>query len=115
MALVIGVPMDFRLGFGGSFGEDTQIVVADVAEPARAHPRAVEAELYGALGPTLDALREAAGSGAADGRPGWPSCAGGGRASARPSASELEDDRAPLHPLRIYRELAEVLDRDAVS
>src|SRR3954471_21918798 len=26
VALVIGVPMDFRLGFGGSFGEDTQVV-----------------------------------------------------------------------------------------
>ena len=25
VALVIGVPMDFRLGFGGSFGEETQI------------------------------------------------------------------------------------------
>ena len=27
VALVVGVPMDFRLGFGGSFGDDTQIVV----------------------------------------------------------------------------------------
>ncbi len=34
VALVIGVPMDFRLGFGGSFGEDTAIVAIDVAEPA---------------------------------------------------------------------------------
>ena len=34
VALVIGVPMDFRLGFGGSFGEETEIVVVDRAEPA---------------------------------------------------------------------------------
>src|SRR5437588_2100115 len=27
VALVIGVPMDFRLGFGGSFGDETQLVV----------------------------------------------------------------------------------------
>jgi acetolactate synthase-1/2/3 large subunit len=27
---------------------------------------------------------------------------------------QLEDDRAPLHPLRVYRELAQVLDRDAI-
>ena len=27
VALVMGVPMDFRLGFGGAFGEDTEIVV----------------------------------------------------------------------------------------
>ena len=34
VALVIGVPMDFRLGFGGSFGEDTKIVVIGSAPPA---------------------------------------------------------------------------------
>ena len=42
LALVIGVPMDFRLGFGGSFGEDTQIVVigsAPVRAPAPARGR----------------------------------------------------------------------------
>ncbi|MDF2691795.1 MAG: thiamine pyrophosphate protein binding domain protein, partial [Labilithrix sp.] len=29
-------------------------------------------------------------------------------------AAELNDDRAPLHPLRIYKELDELLDRDAI-
>ena len=36
VALVIGVPMDFRLGFGGAFGDETEIVAVDVAAPARA-------------------------------------------------------------------------------
>ena len=62
VALVIGVPMDFRLGFGESFGPETEIVAIDVAEPLREHPRAVAAELYGALPATLDALRSAAAS-----------------------------------------------------
>src|SRR3954452_18959189 len=53
LALVIGVPMDFRLGFGGSFGDETEIVVIDRAEPVRDHPRAVPAELYGGLEATL--------------------------------------------------------------
>ena len=35
VALVIGVPLDFRLGFGASFGEETKIVRLDVA-PERA-------------------------------------------------------------------------------
>ena len=34
----IGVPMDFRLGFGGAFGEETEIVVIDVAEPRARAP-----------------------------------------------------------------------------
>jgi acetolactate synthase-1/2/3 large subunit len=51
VALVAGVPMDFRLGFGQAFGEETEIIVLDRAEPVREHPRPVAAELYGALGP----------------------------------------------------------------
>src|ERR1700710_216088 len=35
VALVVGVPMDFRLGFGGSFGAETKIVRLDVAPHAR--------------------------------------------------------------------------------
>src|SRR5215207_1142839 len=62
VALVIGVPMDFRLAFGESFGAETELVVIDVAEPLREHPRAVAAELYGALPATLDALRSTAAS-----------------------------------------------------
>src|SRR5215213_10773769 len=62
VALVIGVPMDFRLGFGQSFGEETEIVVLDVAEPERDHPRAVADQLYGDVPAILTAL--AAGRGA---------------------------------------------------
>ena len=61
VALVIGVPMDFRLGFGAAFGEDTEIVIVDAAEPERRHPRPVAAECYGAIGPTLSAIAAAAG------------------------------------------------------
>jgi len=56
VALVIGVPMDFRLAFGASFGEETKLVVIDRAKPMRAHPRAVEVSLYGGIDATLRAL-----------------------------------------------------------
>src|SRR5205807_7635293 len=56
VALVIGVPMDFRLGFGHSFGDETEIAVIDSAETERAHPRAVAAECYGSLEATLSGL-----------------------------------------------------------
>jgi acetolactate synthase I/II/III large subunit len=122
VALVVGVPMDFRLGFGGVFGEATEIVAIDVAEPQRRHPREPTVELYGSLRETLGDLRQAA-----SGRASAPGTAGG-----RPSRAwvarlraaetelrageqaELRDARAPLHPLRVYAELAEVLARDAI-
>ena len=64
VALVVGVPMDFRLAFGAAFGEETQIVVIDSAQPERAHPREVAAELYGSPAATLSDLRAAAGGAA---------------------------------------------------
>src|SRR5271165_5090139 len=64
VALVVGVPMDFRLAFGGAFGEDTEIIVIDAAEPERQHPRAPAVECYGALTATFDDLREACGASA---------------------------------------------------
>jgi acetolactate synthase-1/2/3 large subunit len=114
VALVIGVPMDFRLGFGGSFGEETEIVVLDRAEPERSHPRPVAAECYGAIGPTLDAIVAAAGGKALASEP-WVSELRGAEGELRAGErAELEDDRSPLHPMRLYAELAGMLDRDAI-
>ena len=77
VALVIGVPMDFRLGFGQSFGEETELVVIDRAEPLRDHPRPVAAELYGSVPGILDALRTEARGGADTGA--WVEHAARGR------------------------------------
>jgi acetolactate synthase I/II/III large subunit len=113
VALVIGVPMDFRLGFGASFGEETELVVVDRAEPARDHPRPVACELYGSVGGILDALR-ASSRGRADAGP-WVAELRAVETERRAAErAELDDERAPLHPMRLYRELGEILDRDAI-
>jgi acetolactate synthase-1/2/3 large subunit len=113
LALVVGVPMDFRLGFGKSFGADTEIVVIDRAEPARDHPRAVAAELYGGLSAILDALR--AGAKAATDTTSWVGHLREQETAKRAlEAGEVDDPRAPLHPMRVYKELGELLDRDAI-
>ena len=38
VGLVIGMPMDFRLGFGSVFGRSTEIIVVDRSDPPRAQP-----------------------------------------------------------------------------
>jgi acetolactate synthase-1/2/3 large subunit len=111
VALVIGVPMDFRLGFGGSFGDDTELIVVGSSPPERAHPRPVAAELYGGVAATLDALRS---DGGAD-RSGWNASLHETENEKRAAEQEeLLDPRAPLHPMRLYHELQQVLERDAV-
>jgi len=113
LALVLGVPMDFRLGFGQAFGEETELVVVDRAEPARDHPRPVADELYGSVGGILEALLSEA-RGDAD-TTAWVrelrTTEDEKRAGER---ADLDDDRAPLHPMRLYRELGELLDRSAI-
>ncbi|MBA2764050.1 MAG: acetolactate synthase [Thermoleophilaceae bacterium] len=112
VALVIGVPMDFRLGFGGSFGEDTELIVLDAARGERPHPRSVTAELYGGIPATLELLREGAGGKA---RPEWIAGLRDQETELRAAEqAELDDPRAPLHPMRLYGELSQVLDRDAI-
>jgi acetolactate synthase-1/2/3 large subunit len=110
VALVVGVPMDFRLGFGDAFGAEAELIVIDVTEPERDHPRTVAAELYGDLPTTLAALT----------KPGpdtsrWVARLREIETEKRAAErAQLEDPRAPLHPMRVYGELAQMLDRDAI-
>ncbi len=119
VALVIGVPLDFRLGFGAAFAPEAEIVVIDVAERDRRQPRPVAAELYGGLPATLGALRtEAAGTSGASERVRRQAWVDSLRVTEQEKRSaemaELSDPRAPLHPMRIYGELAQMLDRNAI-
>src|SRR4051812_21592369 len=111
LALVVGVPMDFRLGFGKSFGDDTEIVAIDVAEPERDHPRAPAAELYGDVAAILSGLAEGGGNDTRE----WVETIRAAEREKRDAERDLrEDPRAPLHPMRLYAELGEVLDRNAI-
>jgi acetolactate synthase-1/2/3 large subunit len=114
VALIIGTPLDFRLGFGGVFAEDAKVVLVDVAEPERPGQREVAVGLYGALPATLDGLREAAVAGSAA-REAWLSSLRVLETERREGErAELSDPRAPLHPMRVYGELAQMLDRNAI-
>ncbi|PZS10923.1 MAG: hypothetical protein DLM64_07625, partial [Solirubrobacterales bacterium] len=113
VALVIGVPLDFRLAFGAAFAPDAEIVAIDVAEPRRVPPRPVAAELYGAFTATLDGLRALAVGGSDHGA--WIASLRGIEDEQRAGeAASLADPRAPLHPMRIYGELRQLLDRNAI-
>ena len=116
VVLLVGVPMDFRLGFGSAFGDATGIVAIDRAAPPGPYPRPVAAGLFGDVSDVLDVLRVALRDApSASARDAWI-------ASLRASEDELReqerallaDERAPLHPMRVYGELGALLDRDAI-
>jgi acetolactate synthase-1/2/3 large subunit len=111
VAVVIGVPMDFRLGFGGVFGAETKLIVADRVQSERPHPRAVAAQLYGDLTTILADLAHATPSD----HEAWIADLRTTETAARAGeAAELADDRTPLHPMRVYAEVNALLDRDAI-
>jgi len=114
VALVVGVPMDFRLGFGGSFGEETKIVRLDVAPNALTRNRTPDVDLVGDVRATLAALREAAGVEGPGTRPWLEQLRNVETEKRAAEQAELDEERSPLHPVRVYRELNEVLDRDAI-
>jgi acetolactate synthase-1/2/3 large subunit len=113
VALVIGVPMDFRLGFGGSFGGKTKIVRLDVAPNALTANRLPDLDLVGDVRASLAAIREAAG-GESRTRPWLEQLRNVEEEKRAAEQAELNDGRSPLHPVRVYKELGEVLDRDAI-
>ena len=113
VALVIGAQLDFRLGFGGSFGDDTKLILLNSAPPSKRTERTVDVELVGGVRETLAALRSA-GGGTNDSRAAWIAQLREVETEKRAGeAAELADTRAPLHPVRVYSELAPLLDRDA--
>jgi acetolactate synthase-1/2/3 large subunit len=113
VALVVGVPMDFRLGFGHSFGEGTKVIRVDVAANALTANRLPDLDLVGDVAASLAAIREAAREG--ERSRAWLEQLTSVETEAREGErAEFEDARSPLHPVRIYNELGQVLDRDAI-
>lgn len=128
LVIVIGAPLDFRLGYGSFGGRDDKpparvVHIVDSAEQLARHV-ALAGYASGDLSQIAVAITEAFVSGKHGGRVG-----GGGSApwaswrtrlrqahlSAKLSdADELTSQATPIHPARIYGELNKRLNKDAV-
>jgi acetolactate synthase-1/2/3 large subunit len=121
LVIVAGTPLDFRLGYGtfGEPGAPAQVVhVADAPDQLASH-----CPLAGRFAGDLAAFFTAlAGRDAWPGRPartpwedGWlPELQAAARNAVVADSALLASDADPIHPMRIYGELARVLDDDTV-
>ena len=118
VALVIGVPLDFRLGFGASISEEAKLIQLDFTPTRLEKTRQPDLALAGDIGAALTAIREGAASADAAGArrtAGWVEELRRTETEKRAEEQEmLDDDRSPLHPMRVYKELGDFLDRDAI-
>ncbi len=114
VCLVIGVPLDFRLGFGAAISEDATVVQLDFTPSKLEKTRLPDLALAGDIGATLSEIRESANA-SPKRTAGWVDELRRVEAEKRAQEQEmLDDDRSPLHPMRVYRELGDFLDRDAI-
>src|SRR5215472_15005758 len=126
LVLVAGTPLDFRLGYGEFGGRDgngpAQVVhVADSPGHLATHG-ALAASAAGDLTAFFTMLAEAVtkatrrpGAAAAPWADTWlPQLSAAARDAIAADQALLTSDADPVHPMRVYGELARVLDDDAV-
>lgn len=112
LVIVIGTPLDFRLGFG-KFGDAAVVHLVDHPDRVAGHVD-LAASAGGDLRAVLATLVGMQGRGAS-GRESWLSTLRTAEEERRAGEREmLESDQMPIHPGRIYGELAQRLDRDAI-
>jgi len=116
LVIVVGAPLDFRLGYG-SFGQQdapAQVVhVADApGEVARHVPLAASAA--GGLAAFFEALLADQPAGGARDRDWSPQLTAAVHAAHALDVPLMTSDAEPIHPARIYAEVLRVLDETAV-
>src|SRR5450755_4238031 len=119
LVIVVGTPLDFRLGYGEFGGRDgaprARVVhVADAPGQIAAHcPLAASAS--GGLAAFFTGMAAVAGPAARGRSSSWLPLLQAARDQAVAADGPLlASDADPVHPMRIYGELAKILDDDAV-
>ncbi|HXM55309.1 MAG TPA: acetolactate synthase [Candidatus Dormibacteraeota bacterium] len=115
LVLAIGVPLDFRLGFGQppAIAEGACVVYIDVEEDGRRQHRPAAATLHGELKTGLAALAEAVRD--VPHREAWQAhVAAANRASQARDAALAAHEGSPVHPARLVAEVERYCDEDAI-
>ena len=119
LVVVVGTPLDFRLGYGQFGGKDgapaAEVVhVVDAADQVSTHASPVD-HLAGDLSTTLDALASSLHDGLHPEATEWARTLRSAHEAALARDTDLlRSDAEPLHPARIYGELVPRLADDAV-
>ncbi|MFP5298763.1 MAG: thiamine pyrophosphate-binding protein, partial [Actinomycetota bacterium] len=111
LVIVVGTPLDFRLGFGQNFAFGAGIVHIDSKGPAE-HVQ-LAAGIRAPAGVALAAIEDAF-----EGKPqadDWIEMLRREEdKKVAKAAEELRSDARPIHPMRVYGELVPLLDRNAI-
>ncbi len=116
VVLLLGKKLDYRLRFGRAYGPAARLIQVDVAPTEIGANRPVELGIVGDVGAVLEQLTEAAGRGGHAWRElPWLDRLRRARDEERAEHARLAaDDTTPMHPVRVGRELAELVDEATI-
>ena len=115
--LVVGTRFNWIMTFGRRISATAKVIQIDIVSEEIGHNRNVDIGIVGDAKQVLRQLNSAAGStdfrSKSDSE--WVRYLGDVEAQRRDSAEQVENsDQVPIHPLRLCKELREVMDRDAI-
>ncbi len=114
--LVVGAPLDFRLGYGQApaFNADAQIIEIDIDAREIGRNRGVDIGIVGDARVVLEQLVDAAGSVVGQ-TTDWMQTLRAQEVRAQEQLDALaSSDNIPIHPLRFAREVRDVLDDNSI-
>jgi acetolactate synthase I/II/III large subunit len=113
VVLVIGTPLDFRLGYGSRISREARIIQVDLDYSELCHNRDVEIAIHGDLRAVLEQL--AAARPASTKGEGWLDELHRKEVElSQQEAGLLGSNDQPIHPLRLAREINDFLTRDSI-
>ncbi len=115
--LVLGTRFNWIMTFGRRISESAKIIQVDIHAAEIGHNRSVDVGIIGDVKAVLTQLnREASAQGVKSiAESEWSSYLGDIEMDRRDRSSQIENsDLSPIHPLRLCKELREVMDRDAI-
>lgn len=115
--LVVGTRFNWIMTFGRRIAADAKVVQVDIHAEEIGHNRNVDLGIVGDAKRVLSQLNEAASTTGfkSKGESEWVRYLRDVESERREAAAQLENsEQVPIHPLRLCKELREVMDRDAI-
>ncbi len=119
VVLVVGTRLNWMMNYGKRFNPSARIIQIDIDESELGHNQNIELGIFGDAKAVMAQLNEAADGSRPDfagalESPWVVNLRQADQERLARSAPILNSDQTPIHPLRLCKEIAEFLDRDAI-